>query len=155
MTDDFPQAEMLMSQNATKRVMVVLPMFNVDENNENHGMSPMFIELRSSAEVTSDFFPPAFSLSSSPVILQPMHQQIPSPRPSSTINEPTEECHFSTALNFSFVTGYIPRHEQFSKSAVQIQPSPLAMVNGQWCTGPSSNTKRKQLTMPKSFPHTT
>lgn len=118
-------------------------------------MSPMFIELRSSAEVTSDFFPPAFSLSSSPVILQPMHQQIPSPRPSSTINEPTEECHFSTALNFSFVTGYIPRHEQFSKSAVQIQPSPLAMVNGQWCTGPSSNTKRKQLTMPKSFPHTT
>ena len=95
-------------------------------------------------------FPPPFSLSSSPVILQPMHQQIPSPRPSSTINEPTEECHFSTALNFSFVTGYIPRHEQFSKSAVQIQPSPLAM-----CTGPSSNTKRKQLTMPGSFPHTT
>lgn len=60
MTDDFPQAVMLVSQNATKRVMVVLPMFNVDENNENHGMSPMFIELRSSAEVTSDFFPPLF-----------------------------------------------------------------------------------------------
>lgn len=60
MTDDFPQAVMLVSQNATKRVMVVLPMFNVDENNENHGMSPMFIELRSSAEVTSDFSPPPF-----------------------------------------------------------------------------------------------
>lgn len=58
MTDDFPQAVMLVSQNATTCVMVVLPMFNADKS---HGMSPMFIQLRSSvgksvsaAQVTSD-----------------------------------------------------------------------------------------------------
>ena len=128
MTDDFPQAVMLVSQNATKRVMVVLPMFNVDKNNKNHGMSPMFIELRSSvgksvsaAEVTSDFTTNASANCKAATTL--FHDQ----RANRTIS-------FLNGLNFSFVTGYIPRHEQFSKSAVQIQPSPLAMVNGQRST---------------------
>ena len=100
MTDEFPQAVMLVSQNATTCVMVVLLMIDA---RATHGMSPMFRKSCSSIRKSVSAVESIGDFAGNQCVSEALcflrntatsflGNIIPRPRPTATINKTTQEC---------------------------------------------------------------